>query len=232
MPDSDALPRRALAAMAAGALLLPGCSLPGARSGGDAEVSAVEDLMREHGVLRRALVVYDRLADRLGAGDARFDARALGETAQLFRDFGEDYHERMLEEAFIFPRVRKAGGSAAAAADILGRQHDRGREITDYILAACRDGVIGSGIAAPLGRALRGMVVMYQAHAANEDTVVFPAWRAAISPAAYKDIGEQFEAIEKKVFGQDGFEAANARMAKLEQRLGCGDLSTFTAPAA
>ena len=37
------------------------------------------------------------------------DPAALRQTAQLFRTFGEDYHERMLEEEHIFPLIRKQG---------------------------------------------------------------------------------------------------------------------------
>src|SRR5262245_20370261 len=39
-----------------------------ANPAGDDEISATEDLMREHGVLRRALIVYGELASRLQAG--------------------------------------------------------------------------------------------------------------------------------------------------------------------
>src|SRR5689334_442968 len=65
------------------------------------DVGAVEDLMREHGVLRRALLVYAEFAPRLRANSSHFDARALNRAAKLFKAFGEDYHERRLEEAFI-----------------------------------------------------------------------------------------------------------------------------------
>jgi hemerythrin-like domain-containing protein len=68
----------------------------------------------------------------------------------LFRSFGEDYHEKKLEEAHIFPAVRKAGGPAAAYLDVLITQHNRGREITDYILAVTGKGAVGSGDAEPL----------------------------------------------------------------------------------
>src|SRR5689334_8500608 len=61
------------------------------------EVGAVEDLMREHGVLRRALLVYTEAAASIRAG-TQVDAAALNKTARLFRAFGEDYHERQLEE--------------------------------------------------------------------------------------------------------------------------------------
>src|SRR6266545_2677352 len=83
------------------------------------EVTATEDLMREHGVIRRALRVYAQLADKLRKSPASVDAAALHKTAQLFRTFGEDYHERMLEEQHIFPIVRKMKGEAAKYPDVL-----------------------------------------------------------------------------------------------------------------
>jgi hypothetical protein len=97
-----------------------------------AEVTATEDLMREHGVLRRALLVYAETIPKLRADSASVSPDALQKTAKLFRAFGEDYHEKKLEEAYIFPAVKKAGGAAAALPDILVTQHNRGREITEY----------------------------------------------------------------------------------------------------
>src|SRR5882672_1786963 len=74
------------------------------------EVSATEDLMREHGVIRRALLVYFETIPKLRTKSSTVDPAALHQTAQLFRSFGEDYHERMLEEQHIFPLIRKQGG--------------------------------------------------------------------------------------------------------------------------
>jgi hypothetical protein len=62
------------------------------------EVTANEDLMREHGVLRRVLVLYRELSPKLAADPGSVDAAALGAAAALFRDFGEHYHEQLLEE--------------------------------------------------------------------------------------------------------------------------------------
>src|SRR5512141_212604 len=102
------------------------------KEGSEPEVTATEDLMREHGVIRRALLVYSQLADKLRKSPGSVDASALHKTAQLFRTFGEDYHERMLEEQHIFPIVKKMKGRAAGYPDVLTAQHQRGREITDY----------------------------------------------------------------------------------------------------
>src|SRR5512138_3831529 len=112
---------------------------------GSEEVTAVEDLMREHGVLRRALLVYSAAAAKLRSSPAAVAPAALQKTATLFRAFGEEYHERKLEETYIFPAVKRAGGPAASLPDILIAQHQRGREITDYLLALTQGATIGTG---------------------------------------------------------------------------------------
>src|SRR6185312_13671292 len=174
----------AAAGMAAGAaLVLPGC----AKSDDAEDVSATEDLMREHGVLRRILVVYRAAAPMLRAGAAGFDAGALAEAASLFQTFGEDYHERKLEEQHIFPAVQKAGGEAGALVATLLAQHDRGREITAFVRAKCAAGKLATGDAEPLARALEGFARMYEAHTAYEDTIVFQAWRKSLSAAQLKE---------------------------------------------
>lgn len=75
------------------------------------------------------------------------------------------------------------------------------------------------------------MVRMYEHHAAIEDTVVFPAWKRTLTPARYGELSEQFEALEKRMFGHDGFEDAVARIATVEQAFGLADLAALTAPA-
>ncbi len=221
-----AIPRRRVltGVAAAPALALSACA------SGEKDVGAVEDLMREHGVLRRAFLIYQECAPRLRRDTARVDARAIHDTAQLFRRFGEDYHERKLEEAHIFPAVKKAGGPAAAYVDVLKRQHDRGRAITDYVLAVTKSGSVSAADAEPLARAFEAFQIMYANHTAREDTVVFQAWRNALSARELDEMGDKFEDIEKQTFGHDGFEDAVARIGRIEQSLGLADIAQFTAP--
>lgn len=208
------------------ALIVAGC---GHEATGE-DISATEDLMREHGVLRRILVLYRRIGDRLSTGDTGFDAAGLGQAADLFRRFGEDYHERELEERRLFPTVQKAGGAAAGLIGVLLSQHQRGREITAYVQAKCVTGKVALGDAAPLGSALNTMARMYEAHTAFEDTIVFPAWKKAISKHDLKEASEEFERIEKAQFKGDGFDQALEQMTQIEQRLGMSDLAAYTAP--
>jgi hemerythrin-like domain-containing protein len=215
----------------AGVLLAGGRANAKQRKSEEHEVGAVEDLMREHGVLRRALLVYIETVPKLRANAASVDAGAIARTAKLFRSFGEDYHERKLEEANIFPAVRRAGGPAAAYVDVLIAQHNRGREITDYILGVTAKGAVGSGDAEPLARVFETFVLMYQNHAAREDTIVFPAWKDALSERQLREMGDRFEEIERQSFGKDGFEDAVRQIEQIEQSLGFADLAQFTAPA-
>jgi hemerythrin-like domain-containing protein len=235
---ADAHRRRMLAVGMAGAglLLSPlgSVAAPAAekkkKQAEEKEVGAVEDLMREHGVLRRALLVYIETVPKLRANPSGIDAGALAQTAKLFRSFGEDYHERKLEEAHLFPALRKAGGPAAGYVDVLIAQHNRGRDITDYILAVTGKGTVGSGDAEPLARVFETFVLMYQNHTAREDTIVFPAWKDAVSERQLREMGDKFEDIERQQFGKDGFEDAVKQIGQIEQALGFADLAQFTAP--
>ena len=92
----DILRNAAVCAAAAAAVSTPGSLLVRPVSAKEAEkepeVTATEDLMREHGVIRRALLVYFETVPRLRQNPASVDPTALRQTAQLFRTFGEDYH--------------------------------------------------------------------------------------------------------------------------------------------
>ena len=194
------------------------------------QLTATEDLMREHGILRRALLVYQESAVKVRQDAASFPAEALEKTAQLFRVFGEDYHEKRLEEVYIFPTFRNAPGNAGRYTDVLMAQHMRGREITDYLLSVSKAERISTYQAEPLARALESFVRMYAHHATIEDTVVFPAWKAATGEQEYEELSEKFEEVETEIFGADGFESALKRMEEIEAGLGLTNLDMFTAP--
>lgn len=194
------------------------------------EVTATEDLMREHGVLRRALLIYQEVAPKLRSNPPGVAPDALQRAAKLFRAFGEDYHEKKLEEAYIFPAVKQAGGAAATLPDILTTQHQRGREITDYIIAVTSGGKLGAGNADALAKALETFVLMYENHAAREDTIIFPAWKQTLTAKQLDEMGEKFEEIEEQQFGGDGYEDAVKQIGDIEGLLGLTDISRFTAP--
>src|SRR5437879_7829702 len=121
--------------------------------------------MLEQVLMLRSLLDHFDSIPKLRQSPSSLDPAALHRTAELFRTFGENYHERMLEEQHIFPVIRKQGGELRLYADVLTDQHQRGREITDYVLAVTNSPKIGAMHTASLTKALEGLVLMYQNHA-------------------------------------------------------------------
>src|SRR5689334_10436098 len=58
------------------------------------EVPPTEDLMREHGVLKRVLLIYQEAERRLRSG-TRLPPEALHDSADIIRTFIEQYHEHL-----------------------------------------------------------------------------------------------------------------------------------------
>lgn len=194
------------------------------------EISPVEDLMREHGVLDRILLIYDEILWRRLPSGADFPPEVLSKGADLVRRFIEDYHEK-LEEDYLFPRFEKAG-KLTELVQVLRTQHKAGRWLTDAIKQGANLQMINTPEGRQqLGNALRPFIRMYRPHAAREDTVLFPAFRSLVSAHEYAALGEEFEDKEHALFGADGFEKTVAEVAALERMLGIDDLAGFTAPS-
>ena len=189
-------------------------------------VSPAEDLMREHGVLRRVLLIYDESLRRLRNGSP-VPSDALKKAASIIRDFIEKYHEK-LEEDHIFPKFHDSK-ELAELASVLLAQHVAGRAVTERIIA----GVAPQSLQqrAALARDLASFTRMDRPHAAREDTVLFPAMHAVFSPKEYDEMGDTFEDKEQELFGKNGFEGVVVQLAALEEALGIYKLEQFTPPA-
>ena len=189
------------------------------------EVTPTEDLMREHGLLNRVLLVYDEVRRRIGA-NMEFPPDVVTGGARIIRSFIEEYHE-LLEEKHLFPRFR-SHHTLVDLVDVLEEQHKAGRRVTERILALTAGGLKGASDKKELASLLESFVRMYAPHEAREDTVLFPALRRLVSAHEYDALGETFEDEEHKKFGQEGFEGMVERVAGLEKTLDIYDLKQFT----
>jgi len=218
-------------------------------------VNPVEDLMREHGVLRRVLLIYDEAISRIKEAK-ELPSGVVADSAGVIRSFVEDYHEK-LEEDEIFPHFEKAA-KLNDLVKVLLVQHQAGRSLTDFIFklikpespktdeteresSAAVQQIWGgtplfwkgkgksSGFSKlDLSSAMQQFNYMYRAHAAWEDTVLFPAFRSIVSPGEFDELGEKFEDREKKLFGKEGFEKTLESVGEIEKKLGIHELSKFT----
>ncbi|MBS0222413.1 MAG: hemerythrin domain-containing protein [Proteobacteria bacterium] len=197
----------------------------GPKAEADASVPPTEDLMREHGILRRVLLIYEAGARRLGQGED-MEPAVFVQAAEVMRDFIHDYHER-LEEDEIFPLFKKAG-RLVPLIDVLITQHAAGRKLTDQILQIAPTARTDSGRRKAMIDAMQATIALYGPHAAREDTDVFPTVRSLVTPNEFDILGETFEKEEKARFGADGFEKMVKKVAAIEKRIGTDDLSKYT----
>jgi hemerythrin-like domain-containing protein len=216
------------------------------------EVNPVQDLMREHGVLRRVLLIYEEAISRIKASK-ELPSSVIADSAGIIRRFVEDYHEK-LEEDQIFPRFEKAR-KLEDLVQTLFAQHQAGRRLTDSILKLSepqslkanekkeedssptmqqiyggnpRFRMKGKNTKYELSVLMQQFIHMYRPHAAREDTVLFPAFHSIVSPGEFDELGEKFEDKEKELFGKDGFEKMVESVGEIEKKLGIHDLSKFT----
>ena len=187
---------------------------------GEEDVSTNEDLMREHGVLNRILLIYEEVNHRIAAKQ-EFDPALVTKSAGLIKSFIEDYHEK-LEEDHLFPRFEQAHQLVELTVN-LRAQHAMGRRVTERIQESAKAKDL-----ATLSTSIAAFVRMYRPHEAREDTVLFPALHKLVSRHEYDAMGEEFEKIERKTFGGDGFDMAVDQVTEIEKKLGIYDISQFT----
>jgi len=230
MKEAGRTRRRFLTLTASGLVMASPAALVAAekaeKKDGEEDVTPTEDLMREHGLLNRVLLVYEEGIRRLEAG-SDLPAQALTGAAGIVKRFVEEYHEK-LEEDQLFPRFRKAG-RLVSLVDTLAVQHAAGRKVTNEILRMTKDGTPRTPDAIKtLAAQLKSFVRMYRPHEAREDTVLFPAFRELVKGKELDELGEKFESKEHELFGEKGFEKMVDEVAGIERKLGIEDLAQFT----
>ena len=225
--------RRHLLVGAAGSLLLSAPALadqrrqatPKKKTAESVPVTATEDLMREHGVLRRILLVYEAGARRIGQGED-IDPAVFSQAAETMRDFIHDYHEKS-EEEHVFPRFKKAGRMVELV-DVLLVQHTAGRKLTERILQSAEPSRGNKEQRQAMIDAMQASITLYRPHAAREDTNIFPTLRSLMTPNEFEELGETLEKAETAKFGGDGFEKMAKRVEQIEKRIGTDDLAQVT----
>lgn len=160
------------------------------------EVTAIEDLMREHGLLRRIFLIYNELILKIDRKDY-FSFETVIKTINILKDFIEDYHEK-LEEKYIFPLFEK-DLKLSKLTKILLKQHEIGRKLTEEIRKiALKNKTRNNQI--KLKNLFKKYIKMYRAHASREDTQLFPKIHFVIEKKQYDKLGDIFENEEKKIW--------------------------------
>ena len=198
----------------------------GTKGKGVEEVSPVEELMREHGALRRIFLIYEEAIRRIAAKQ-ELDPALLHQSAGIVERYIHQLHEK-LEEDYLFPRLKTAGRNMDTVY-VLVAQHRAGEKLTQTVLKLSNAAHFrNQSDLAAVSSALTQFIRMYRPHAAWEDTTTFPEFKKVLSVEEYDRVGDQFKAKEQEVLGREGFEGVVGRIERVEDELGISTLSQFS----
>jgi hemerythrin-like domain-containing protein len=194
------------------------------------EVSPTEDLMREHGVLHRILLIYNDSLKYLKRQKVNNQINIyfiIYDTASIAHEFIEGYHQK-LEEQYVFPRFLQ-NVQYIKLINTLLNQHKAAYNLTENILyfSSIKNMKYFEN-SLQLIPLLESYISMYDPHSAREDTVIFPAFHELVTEEKFKELGERFEEIEEQKFGKDGFKHIVNEVSQIEKILGIYNLAQFT----
>jgi hemerythrin-like domain-containing protein len=185
------------------------------------EITPAEDLMFEHGVIERLLLIYNDAVRRIKSG-GDISPELISDTADIIRRFTENYHEK-LEEQYVFPRLEKMGRHTELV-KILLKQHKLGREVTDNIRRLVEQQETSFG---QLAKAMESYSFMYIPHISRENSVVFRTLRESLPEDEYIELGEKFEQMEDAQLGKSGYMKNLKEIMNIEIKLNIYDLTRF-----
>lgn len=190
------------------------------------EYSPIEDLMEEHSILRRALLIYEECIRRMNINED-FDPSLLAEATNVIKVI-IIYHHALLEHEYIFPRFREAG-KYVKMCDILTDQHGRVGEQEDLILKyANSDSINNPEEKEILINALKKSIRVFRPHIDREDTEMFPEFKMVVTAHEYYELGKKFKEIEYQKWGENGHRQMVDKIIHVEKALGINDLDSFT----
>jgi hemerythrin-like domain-containing protein len=157
-------------------------------------VSPVDELVREHALIRRMLAVLERIAGRVEAG-AAFPFADAAVVLRFFREFVERVHHRKEHECCYPSAVLESHQEVVEAIGELEGDHEDSRGVLQGLLLFWEPGELladervgFAGLARTYARRLRE-------HMAVEEESLYPAVRARIRGKDLDEVQERFARI-------------------------------------
>lgn len=188
------------------------------------EITPNEDLMREHGILHRLLLIYENLLYRINY-KIKINYKLFLVTAIIMHNFIELYHEKT-EEKYIFPVLIKHNIHKELINELI-LQHKISNKITKKIINILYD---EKNINVKLlYKYISNFIYMYKYHSTREDTIVFQEFRKLLSDIKYQEISNLIENEEKLISNnQYTFNKVLKYVIIIEKHLDINDLSNIT----
>ncbi len=189
-------------------------------------VSAPEALSREHAMLTRLLLAIDNVVNNAN-DDKKTDLSPINSAARAIQAVVVDHH-MAFEEQYVYPRMEQIDYLSGMTETLAG-QHDDAKVVNNMVLDLTRGGKIKNQTALDeLTLLTKSFKDMITAHAAWEETVIFPAMYDLLPERDMDDIDKKFMEAERRLLGNKGIVEIYRTVDSIEDAAGTHDLSMYT----
>jgi hemerythrin-like domain-containing protein len=165
---------------------------------------ATADLRHEHEVILQALVVLERAANLLAAGQPLSES-TLADLVQFLRTFADRCHHGKEEEQ-LFPAMRAKG--AGSMLTVFIEEHEEGR---GYLRTLASGAPLAERVAAA-----RRYVGMLRDHIERENEVLFPLADGLFNAEELGVLVRAYEDVERHVVGSGGHDGLVTTLGRLD----------------
>lgn len=177
-----------------------------------------DDLMDEHRVIERMLVILTKASNRLEKGQD-VDSELYVDAVDFLKNFADKCHHTK-EEKLLFEKMMERGVSGEVGPiAVMMREHQDGRAHVksldklskEKMSKTTREGLIKSS---------RAYVDLLSKHIQKEDNVLYPLANQILDKEDQKELEKGFEEVEEKVMGPGVHERYHKMIEQWEQKYG------------
>jgi hemerythrin-like domain-containing protein len=199
--------------------------MPSGVEEGIEKIPATQELGVEHAMLDRILLAMDKTLIEAGSSSMR-DLGPVNQGCHMIKELVDKHHMK-IEDEYIYPRFEK-GGELSDFTSTLRSQHDDMRDMVARMADLSKTGAVRDPSEMDeLKRVFDKFHKMVMAHAAWEETVLFPVMEGTWSADELKNLKEKQEEHEKKLLGKDATKKIYGMLADLESSTGISGVGDF-----
>jgi hemerythrin-like domain-containing protein len=195
--------------------------LPPGLEDGMEKMSPTEDLCIEHAQLTRIMLAIDHTLKAAGKSP-KSSLRPVNQACEMIRQLVDEHHMK-IEEDYIYPKFRDT--ELENFVNALKDQHVEARKMVARMTNLTKGGRPDMD---ELRSTFRDFKDMITAHAAYEESCLFPAVEGTWSDDQLDALREKQEEDEKRLLGEDATQKVFNRLTELESSCGIESVRDFT----
>lgn len=171
-------------------------------------VSPLDQLVADHDVIQRALVLVEDVAECL-EHDQVAPENLHKWLMNFFSEFVDKYHHHK-EEHGLFPLLELAGiPREGGPVGIMLREHEQGRELVRAMAQTSEEGQ-------PSARLITEYLSFLRAHIEKENRVLFPLANEVLDDHQKQELSEIFETIKQQTLGDQRYKKLLTELETME----------------